>query len=335
MKDLIKRLEKANIIGRGGAEYPAFKKWMAVRDAPKKPKYVICNSSEREPDTQKDFFILSQHGDRVFFGMELAIDAVGATEGIINLNGEYHKKLKKEIEELVAESAKGGYKYKILIFDEDPSYIGGEETALLNAIEGKRCEPRLKPPFPTEAGLYGCPTLIHNVETLYDIACVEEGTYEGKRFFTISGAVKHPGVFHLPADWTILEVLKETENVPTGGYFAQVGGGASGVVLNAEQLATEKAHGAASVIVHLLEEKPRDLVLKWLTFYQQESCGKCTPCREGTYQLLKMVKESKKVIPWQQMQPLLAVLEKSSFCALGRSVPVPLRSYLKNVLQHD
>ena len=336
MPDLIEALKKANIIGRGGAGYPAWKKWTTVRDATRTPKYVICNASEREPDTHKDFHILKNYPEKVFRGMELAIDTIGGTDGIFNLNGDYYKELKASLDVLIEEAKNCGYNYKIKVFEEAPSYIGGEETALLNAMEGKRCEPRLKPPFPTDKGLFGCPTLIHNVETLYDIAKVAEGTYDGDRFYTISGEVSNPGVFRLDADIPILDILHQTDNVPSEDYFVQAGGGGSGIVLNSRQIETEPVHGSGAIIVHSADESPKKLILRWVSFFTQESCGKCTPCREGTYQLLQLLKEKKrKTIPWKEMEPILDVLEKSSFCALGRSVPVPIRSYLKNVLQQS
>ncbi len=330
MPDIISRLKEANIVGRGGAEFPAHQKWTAVRDAAASPKYVICNASEREPAVFKDFHILSKEPEKVFAGLKLAMKTVGAKEGIFNLNAEYAQKLKTTFDALIAKAKGEGY--AIRIFEESPSYIGGEETALLNAIEGRRCEPRLRPPFPTQSGLYGCPTLIHNVETLYDAACVDDGTYDGKRFYSISGAVEHTGVFRLPASLTALQVLEETKNIPDGDFFAQLGGGASGEVFNREQIEKEKVRGAGAIVVHLNDENPRDLVRSWLEFYQRESCGKCTPCREGTYQLVRMLEDATD-IPWDSMQPIFDALEKTSFCALGRSVPVPVLSYYQNVLQ--
>jgi NADH:ubiquinone oxidoreductase subunit F (NADH-binding) len=327
--DIIEGLKKANIIGRGGAEYPAHLKWTAVKDAPGTPKYVICNVSEREPGVFKDYHILAKEPEKVFAGMKLAMQTVGATEGIFNLNMSYEKKFKKTFDSLLKKANDEGFKMRI--YEELESYIGGEETALLNAIEGKRCEPRSKPPYPTLEGLYGKPTLIHNVETLYDAACVAEGKYEGNRFYSVSGAVDNIGVYHLPASLTVLDVLTKTKNIPKEPFFAQVGGGASGIVLNSEQLKTEKVRGTGAIIVHLLSEDPRELLLSWLTFFQRESCGKCTPCREGTYQLVRLLEDSKE-IPWKKMQPIFDVLEKTAFCGLGRAVPLPVLSYYKNVL---
>ncbi len=333
--DLILKLQKANIIGRGGAEYPAHKKWEAVRNALNQSSkgpglgYVICNASEHEPAVSKDHFILEHHADKLFEGMKLAIKETGAREGIFSLNAKYYATMKTDLDARIAAAKKDGFSMRIV---EATSYIGGEETALLNAIEGRRCEPRLKPPFPTQQGLHGAPTLIHNVETLYDIALVAEGTYDDKRFYTVSGAIPHPGIYRLPVTLTALQILEQTENVPQQEFFAQLGGGASGTVFDQQQLAHETVHGAGSVVVHLLKENPRELLLAWLNFFHKESCGKCTPCREGTYQLVRLLEDHKR-IPWKKMQPILEVLEKTSFCALGRSVPIPVLSYYRNVLK--
>ncbi len=331
MIDLIEQLKAANIVGRGGAEYPAWRKWEAVRDAPATPKYVIANASEREPGVFKDLFILMNHEDDVFAGLELAMQAVGAAEGIFNMNADYEEKLKDQLAARIAKAKETGF--KIRVFEESPTYIGGEETALLNAMEGERVEPRHKPPFPTASGLHGKPTLIHNIETLYDVACVANGTYEYKRFFCVSGAVPNRGVFHLPASSTVLQVLQETGNIPHIPYFVQVGGG-SGPVYGAEQLASTSVHGTGAIIVHPLDENPRLLARKWLDFFHRESCGKCTPCREGTYQLVRLIEDHDE-LPWERMAPIFETLEKTSFCALGRSVPVPLVSYYRNILHRS
>lgn len=327
--NLLEKIRSANLIGRGGAGFPVARKWLAVQGAQGEKKYVIVNVSEREPGVFKDFFILEHHAEVVFRGITLAMDFIGSKECVFNFNEEYYEKLQSIIDPLIAAQKERGRSFRI--FKEKPSYIGGEETALMEAIEDRRTQPRLKPPYPVESGLYGCPTLVHNVETLFDIACIAEGTYEAKRFYSISGAVPHGGVFHLPAAWTILQVLTETKNIPKKDFFVQEGGGASGLVLNREQIEDHQATGAGAIIVHLQTENPRELILSWLTFSANESCGKCTPCREGTYQLKKMVKESKK-IPWEKMEPILDALEKTSFCPLGKSVPVPIRSYRENVL---
>lgn len=330
LPDITKKIEKAGLTGRGGAGFPVHLKWRAVKKAKADKKYVICNASEREPAVFKDFHILENHTDKAFEGMALAMDYIGTKECFINLNAEYEEKLRGKLNPIIEAKKNDGY--MIRVFKEHPSYIGGEETALMEAVEGRRTQPRLKPPYPTEVGLYGMPTLIHNVETLYDIALVNEGKYEGKRFHSISGSVKNEGVFELPCDLPIEKVLEETSNTPDFDYFVQAGGGASGVVLNMEQVKTEKCEGTGSIVVHKADEDPKKVLFGWLTFYDVESCGKCTPCREGTYQLKKMVEEEDE-IPWEKMEPILDALEVTSFCPLGNSVSIPIKSYKKNILK--
>jgi NADH:ubiquinone oxidoreductase subunit F (NADH-binding) len=316
-------------VGRGGAEFPTHLKWNFVKKAKGSKKYVICNSSEGEMGCFKDEFILEHYIDRVFDGLRLAMDYLETKYGYFNINENYYHEFKTAIKEKVKEYKQKGYTIKI--FEEHPSYIGGEETALLNAIEGKRVQPRLKPPYPASKGLFGKPTLIHNVETLYDVSIVDKGEYEHKRFFSIKGPVKNPGVYHFPNDWTIEKVLKETKNAPPFEYFAQIGGSASGPVFHMDQLKNEKMTGAGSIEIYRMDTPPKEMLLKWFEFYSQQSCGKCTPCREGTYQLEKMVKKSKE-IPWKEIDEVLEVMD-TSFCALGKSVPVAVESYRKNVLQ--
>ncbi len=329
MKNLIAEIKKAGIIGRGGAEFPTAMKWEMVKKAAGKPKIVICNASEGELGIFKDFYILDKFPEKVFQGMVLAMDYLGTKEAYFNLNAAYYKKLKKKLDALVLKWKKKGYRFHI--FKEHPSYIGGEETALLEGIEGHAVKPRLKPPYPVEKGLFGLPTLINNVETFYDVAEVAEGTYAKKRFYTISGHIPHAGVFHLPAAMSLLEVLKETGNTPHFNFFVQVGGSASGIVLNAGQLKDGKATGAGSIEVYPTTLKPRDLLMKWFKFYADESCGKCTPCREGTYHLYELLKAHHRV-PWGQILEIVEVMEKTSFCGLGRSIGLPVKSYIKNVL---
>ena len=328
--DLMAKIEKAGLVGRGGAEYPTAKKWQEVGQAPGEKKYVVCNASEGEIGLFKDIYILKNYPDLVVKAMVLALDHLGAKDAFFNINKKYFKMVGAKLMPIIKKYNRKGYNLKIFV--EEPSYIGGEETALLNAIQGKRTEPRLKPPYPSLAGLYGSPTLIHNVETLYNIACVANGAYEHKRFYCISKSGKKIGVYHLPDNWDIEKVLRETKNYPTYSFFVQVGGSASGIVFDGSQIKGKLASGAASLDVHSKKEDPKKILLRWLEFYQKESCGKCTPCRVGTFELYEMVKKSK-AIPWKKMFEILETMDATSFCALGRSVSVPIRSYYLNVLK--
>ncbi len=328
--NLLKKIEEAGLVGRGGAGFPTYIKWRAVRKKKSDKKYVICNASEGELGLFKDFYILKNHADRVFLGLKLAMDFIDTKNAFFNFNSDYYQELKVRIDELVKEYKEQGY--NISIFREQPSYIGGEGTTIVNAMEGKRKEPRMKPPYLSSVGLFGKPTLINNVETLYNVADVAEDKFKKKRFYCLSFPHKKGEVYHLPVNWSIKKILKETKNIPDFPYFVQIGGSASGLVLNSSQLEKQKMVGAGSIEIYKKSITSREILLKWFDFYNQESCGKCAPCREGSFQLYKLVKESK-TIPWKEMKPILEVLEETSFCALGRSIPVPVYSYLKNILK--
>lgn len=326
---LIQKIKKNNLIGRGGAGFPVGVKWESVQKSKGQLKYVICNASEGELGVFKDLYILEHFPEDVLRGMVLSMDYLGTKAGYFNLNQKYFQKIRKKFLPLLSRYEKKGYRFTI--FQEHPSYIGGEETALLNAIEGRRVEPRLKPPFPGESGLFGKPTLIHNVETLFNISRTAEDRFEPKRFYCLSGKISKPGVYHLPDSWTIGQILKETGNLPSFPFFVQIGGGASGVVLNERQTRTEKMTGAGSLQVYPMSIKPIKMLRLWFKFYAHESCGKCTPCREGSYQLWKLVKNAK-TIPWKKIMEIVEIMGKTSFCALGKSIAIPVKSYRKNVL---
>lgn len=329
-ENIITKIKNAGLVGRGGASFPTATKWEFVKKAKGNKKYVICNASEGELGIFKDIYILKNHLERVFKGLKIAMDFLETREAYFNLNLNYYHQIHEKFDILINEFKKQGYAIKV--YKEKPSYPGGEETALLNAIEGKRLEPRLKPPYPADRGLFGKPTLIHNVETLFNIADVADGKFENKRFYCISGIAKYFGVFQLPADWSVLKVLKETNNIPHFDYFVQIGGSASGLVLNKNQLGKQEMIGAGSIEIYRKSINPHDLLLRWFTFYDNQSCGKCTPCREGTFQLHELLKSHKR-IPWKKIMAILEVLEETSFCALGKSVPIPVKSYLKNILK--
>lgn len=318
------------MVGRGGAGFPTALKWEMTNKAKGKPKYVVCNASEGEMGVFKDIYILENFLEDVVKGMVLAMDYLKAKESYFYINRDYYYKIHGKLENLKKKYEKKGY--KINIFKEEPSYIGGEETALLNAIEERRLEPRLKPPFPGEAGIYNKPTLIHNVETLFNVAKVSEGKFEPKRFYCIEGKARKPGVYFLPDNLSINEILKATKNLPKFEYFVQIGGGASGLVINSRQADFQKMTGAGSIEIYPLKTEPIKLLRKWFKFYADESCGKCTPCREGSYQLWQLAKRSK-TVPWKKINKIVEAMGKTSFCALGKSVMIPVKSYALNVLK--
>ncbi len=329
-QELIQKIEQAKLVGRGGAAYPTHLKWKSVKQAKGEQKYVICNASEGEIGLFKDIYILENFMESVVAGMVLAMDYLGSRDAYFNFNKNYYKRVGDRLNMVLAKYLQAGY--RIEVFQEEPSYIGGEETALINAISGHRTEPTLKPPYPSDAGLFGQPTLVHNVETLYNIARVNRDEFQDRRFYCISGEVKNRGVYRLPANWSVEQILIETDNLPNSGFFVQVGGSASGSVFNSEQISYELVTGAGSIEVYSSEMPAKELLTKWFSFYSAESCGKCTPCRLGTFQLYRMI-ENGDDIPWDGIVELLETLETTSFCALGQSVAKPVKDYISNILQ--
>lgn len=201
-------------------------------------------------------------------------------------------------------------------------------------------EPRLRPPFPTECGLFGQPTLVNNVETLFNVALVNNNKYENKRFYSINLAKKNKGVYFLSSDLSIEEVLKQTGNYPDYKFFVSAGGEASGEVLNQNQLKREVGGAGAITIYNLKEHSPSDLINYWLNFFANNSCGQCTPCREGTYRLVELFnnienRNKKNILEFSNNPDFIDLcntLSLSSFCALGCAVPTAISSYFKNVL---
>ena len=355
--NIINKIKKANLIGRGGGNFPTGMKWEMVKKAKGDQKYVICNASEGEPGVKKDGYLLENFGERVIDGMKIAIDFLcdapitpspsfakeGSSDdaphpnslprrerarGYIFINHQYYKKLGRKLNKII-ESNK---KYNIELFAKpiNSGYIGGEETSILNAIEGKRIEPKLRPPFPTTNGLWNCPTLVNNVETFYNVSLVNNNEFKNNRFYTIGGDCINSGVYELADNLTIEKILRETENYPKFDFFVQVGGDASGEVLNSKQL-NKLASGAGSITIYDAQKyKPEEMIRKWTSFFLNESCGQCTPCREGTYRLDEIINSPK--IDWELLEELLNNLDETSFCGLGSVVSAPIRSYRENVM---
>jgi len=324
--DLIQKLKKSGLVGRGGAGFPVWKKWEMVKNAPDKEKYVVCNLSEGEPGVKKDKYILDNYLKILIEGIEVAMKTVGAQRAVIALKDEYHDKLSSIVQEHIGNE-------KIDIFRKSGGYISGEETALLEAIEGQRVEPRTKPPYPTTDGLWHYPTLINNAETLYSVALIAHGKYKNERLISISGDCPYVGTFSVPEDFTIKQVLELSKNIMIYDYFVQVGGGASGTVLNKNQL-NRPLIGMGAIVVHKRDiTKVGDLALKWARFFRDESCGKCVPCREGTYRICEILESEKP--NWDMLYDIFDTMEKTSFCAMGAMVAVPFKSLVDNVLKTD
>jgi NADH:ubiquinone oxidoreductase subunit F (NADH-binding) len=328
---IFEKVKQANIVGRGGAAFPAWIKWKIAKKTKADVKYVICNSSEGELGLFKDLYVWRNHCDDVIKGMVLLMDFLKTKEAYIHINENYYKELKADIQKEINNYK--GYNFHISI--EEPSYIGGESSTVLNMIEGNVAQPRSKKTRTAEKGLFEKPTVIQNVETLYDIARVDAGTYDGKRFSGIHGdGVKKKKVVAHDANASIKKILEEAGMMPDFDFYVQIGGSASGPVFDKKQIGRRIMTGAGSIEIF---DKKKWNDLKWLKrlfkFYVKESCGKCAPCREGSFQLDKLIKKAKKVedINWKEIKKIYKLMGKTSFCGLGKGILEPLNTYIKNV----
>ncbi len=318
---VVDEVKKSGLRGRGGAGFPTGLKWSFI-DNNSWPHYVVANADESEPGTFKDREIMEQNPFQFLEGVAIASYAVGANAAYVYLRGEFWQQA-HFLDECIAEMEKAGFLGDNL-FDTDYSlriythlgagaYICGEETALLESLEGKRGQPRLRPPFPPSVGLYGKPTIVNNVETLTNVPPIIErgadwyrtfGTEKspGVKIFSLSGNVEKPGNYELPLGTTFRELIfTHGGGIPNGrGVKAIMPAGASSSVIVAtdEALDTPMDYeqvqnvgsvlGSASVIVIDDSYSMEWVVNKTLHFFKHESCGKCTPCREGTYWMLNI-----------------------------------------------
>ena len=300
-------------MGRGGAAFPTGVKWEATAGQPAEPRYLVCNADESEPGTFKDRAILEGDPFSLIEAMTIAGYAIGAARGYIYLRGEYPRshrllanalRLAREHGYLGADILRTGWSFDIEIRRGAGAYICGEETAIFNSIEGYRGEPRTKPPFPVEVGLFGKPTAINNVETLVNVlpivtmggaAYAEIGTEDstGPELFCISGNLERPGVYEVPFGATLRDMLEMAGGVPEGRTLqAVLLGGAAGGFVRADELDIPltfegtRANGTtlgSGVILALDDtvDMPR-ILLRIAGFFRDESCGQCVPCRVGT-----------------------------------------------------
>ena len=309
---VIREVTDSRLLGRGGAAFPTGRKWDAVARQPARPRYVICNADESEPGTFKDRVLLEGDPFAIIEAMTIAAFAVGAEHGYIYLRGEYplaFERVAHAVERareqgwLGDDVAGAGFRFDIELRKGAGAYICGEETALINSIEGYRGEPRNKPPFPVESGLFRRPTVINNVETLANIphiilegaaAFASVGTPEstGTRLFCVCGAVQRPGVYEVPLG-TTLGSLIDLAGGPSGRSIqAVLLGGAAGSFVRGDErdipLSFEGARAAGvtlgSGVVMVFDESAdlRDTLLRIARFFRDESCGQCVPCRVGT-----------------------------------------------------
>ena len=322
--NIIQKIKNDGLAGCGGAGFPVWKKWEAAKRAKNDVKYIVCNGSEGEPLVQKDKFILEKYPAEVINGIKIALETITHSQAYIYLNKLYFQQFKEKLTNLIGNAP-------IKLFEKPDGYLAGEETTLLNVIEGKKAEPRTKPPYPTESGLWGKPTLINNVETFYWISKIAKGEYQNKRFYCISGQAPNKGVYELPENYTIEQILKETKNYPfpSTNYFYQVGGGASGEILLANEL-EKPIHGIGSIIIfNKASTNPLSLMKGWAEFFIKNNCDQCAPCREGIYRINEML--IKNILDRSTLNNILAVLEKTSLCPFGRMAAVPFKTAMERL----
>ena len=346
---ILAALEHAGLRGLGGAGFPTGRKWRIVRGYPA-PRLLAVNIDEGEPGTFKDRHYLERDPHRFLEGLLIAAQVVGCSAAYIYLRDEYPECraiLTQAIADLQAAPNLRELLPKIELRRGAGAYICGEESAMLESIEGKRGEPRLRPPYIAERGLFGRPTLEHNLETLYWVRDILEKGPEwfaaqgrhgrqGLRSYSVSGRVKEPGVKLAPAGITLRELVDEYCGGMAEGHqlYAYLPGGASGGILPARladvplDFDTLQPHGgfigSAAVIVLGQHDQARDAALSMMRFFADESCGQCTPCRVGTVKAAQLMEAP----VWDQatLGELSTVMVDASICGLGQAAPNPLRS---------
>ena len=351
VESVIKTLEDAGLRGLGGAGFPAGRKWRIVRAEPG-PRLMAVNIDEGEPGTFKDRHYLERDPHRFLEGMLIAAWAVGIEDIYVYLRDEYHACRELLEREIAALKANPPAKLpNIHLRRGAGAYICGEESAMIESIEGKRGMPRLRPPYVAQVGLFGRPTLEHNMETLLWVRdLIEQGAQwfakhgrngrKGLRSFSVSGRVKKPGVHLAPAGITVKELIAEYCGGMQDGHqlYAYLPGGASGGILPASMgdipldFDTLQPYGcfigSAAVIILSQHDKARDAALNLMRFFEHESCGQCTPCRVGTSKAAKLMEAPK----WNQalLEELNIAMADASICGLGQAAPNPIRCVAKH-----
>jgi NADH:ubiquinone oxidoreductase subunit F (NADH-binding) len=320
MKSIIDKLKESEILGRSGSLYPVFMKWNAVDSSDEVEKYVVCNGAEGEMETFKDYYLLKNYSEVVVDGVKIALRELKATKAFIYLKKSYFDEFRSSLENLVDD--------KIEIVEKKGGYIGGEETAVIKAIEGNVPEPRIKPPFPTEKGLWGKPTIVNNLETFYFISKINSDDYHNTRFFSIAGDAPNKGVFEFNENITIRELLENTKNTPKFDYFLQVGGGSSGKILLPEEINTSLSCLGSVIIYNRETTDPFSLMTKWADFFLEGNCDKCTPCREGLFRIKEMIDKKN----FSGIDDLFFVMEKTSLCPLGKAATFPFSTLLEKTI---
>ncbi|MBN2098355.1 MAG: SLBB domain-containing protein [Dehalococcoidia bacterium] len=348
---VVGEVRRSGLRGRGGGGFPTGLKWEQTAQSPSQMKYVICNASEGEVGAFKDRYILEKDPFTLIEGIAIAGYAVGANKAYLYLRSEYAH-LAPFLIGAIAEAEKegflgiGGHRFGIELRLGSGGYVCGEETALMESLEGRRGEPRARPPFPPSQGLLGFPTVINNVETLMNIPWVVAnganrfcgmGTEESKgtKVFSVCGDVERPGVYELEMGSSLRELV---EGLASAGDVKMVQvGGASGRIVPADKmdvaLSYESVLGAGPVIVFDKSRDVVDIMRQTMEFFAEESCGKCAPCREGTQSmaetLARIVDGKGRRKDLKALEDLSAAMMLTSSCGLGQAAPYPVMDSLR------
>jgi len=351
---IVAELKASGLTGYGGAGFPTGIKWEAVRAEPG-PRYVVVNADEGEPGTIKDRYVMERRPYLMLEGMLIAMRVAEATEGLIYLREEYGRartRLLAAVDELRTAGLLDGLDVRLVIGA--GAYICGEETAMLESMEGRRGMPRLKPPFPSQVGYLGRPTLINNVETLAHVpailrmggeawAALGRDGASGVRLWSVTGAVARPGCYEASNGSTVRELVEELAGGATDEIGAVVPGGAASGILPPAALDVPLTRdglrdwgagvGSAAVQVFPARYPPLRLLSETLRFFAEESCQKCTPCRignRGIHHVLRELERGRVAMSREQVEEWLDAMVKTSICGLGQGAPFPVRNAFRH-----
>ena len=360
----LEEIKTSGLCGRGGAGFPTGLKLESVQKETSKEKYFICNLDESEPGAYKDRSIVDGDPHMLLEGIIISSLIVGARKAYIYINGNYQKQaeiLQRAVEQARDKNFLGEnildskYNLEIEIFAGAGAYICGEETALINSIEGKRGEPRLRPPFPTQVGLFGQPTAVNNAETSTNIpwiimnggaayAGIGSKKSPGTKLFIVDGAVKNPGVVEALLGIKLEDLIKKYAGGIQKGkefWFAQIGGSSGRLALQ-EDLKIKMEYdreakiplGSGAILVVDKTVDIHEILLSWTGFFRRESCGKCVPCREGTFRLWEIAKRlqdgeiSERDV--SAIRDILWTLNSTTFCPFGKFAATAFSDALQN-----
>ncbi|MCT4613523.1 MAG: NADH-quinone oxidoreductase subunit E [Marinifilaceae bacterium] len=355
-EEILNEMINSGLKGRGGAGFPTGLKWKLTSEIQAESKFVICNADEGEPGTFKDREILSRVSHKVLAGMAVCASIIGATQGYIYLRGEYHfliPILRSKLREFHDNLNELGLDFSVDIFMGAGAYICGEESALFESMEGKRGEPRNKPPFPTLNGYMGKPTVINNVETLAHAYTIfkygakkfrDLGVQDsrGSKVFSVSGDTPIPGIYELELGMTVQDFV---DDFGDGDTKAVQVGGASGFLVPRKRFAETtigyqgKLRGISlptggSMMIFNSSRSMYNVLNNYLEFFEEESCGQCTPCRVGCQQLLKGIKAVKRgersTSYLDKLLKLTETMKLTAKCGLGQSVANSFSSIVEN-----